>query len=265
MEEDEEVELKRCSQPPVLTSEISSAEGELESESSSEDSQAGSAIEEDGIQTAPSLTHTRRNRFKQKKPAFTVAEPMKVDTHLYESDIAESKMQIPDANFDLIHQIEWEDGIFWDTSKRDDSISGHRTSCQVLEVDSESEQSHLSDIDHERPSTDHPDAGLSDFFDWKRPCVVESLCQRSSEIEEEREFLTSTKILRHPQILRLETHSFDKQTDVEARAELLKRISDMTHEVKEKNQELARGEWLGSISWGELEPGLPRPQVTGYS
>lgn len=190
---------------------------------------------------------------------------MKGDSGTYEIDIAECRRQIPDANFDLIHQVEWEDGILWDASdatRRGGSKSDHRASCQLVELDSESERSYLSDIDHERPSTDQREVGLSDDSNWQRPGVVEPLCQRSSELEDENELLLSAKTLRHPQMLRLQSRSFDKEPDGEARSELLKRISNMTLEVKEKNLELARGDWLSSIFWGDLEPGLPRSKVT---
>ena len=261
MEDDEEVVLKRCSQQPVVAADLSSAERDFERESSSEESEVGSAIVEDGNQTTPICSHTRRNRFKHRKLVFTAAEAMKFDSEIYESDIAESRMQIPGANFELIHQVDWEDDILWDTSKRGASRFGHRANCQLVELDSESEQNYFSDIDHERPSTDQRDTELSDYSDWQRPCVVEPLCQRSSELEDENELITSAKTLRHPQMLRLETRSFDMELH-EARAELLKRINNMTLEVKQKNQELARGDWLSNIFWGEPEPGLPSSKVT---
>lgn len=242
----------------------SSADGDFESGSSSEESEGGSAIEEDGNQTALVLSHTRRNRIKQKKLVFTSAEPMKGDSDMYEIDIAEFRRQIPDANFDLIHQVEWEDGILWDASdanRRGGSISDHRASCQLVELDSESELSHLSENDHERPLTDQREVELIDYSNWQRPGVVEPLCQRSKELEDESELLLSAKSLRHPQMLRLQTRSLENGPDGEARAELLKRIGIMTLEVKEKNQELARGDWLRSIFWGDLEPGLSRSKV----
>lgn len=188
---------------------------------------------------------------------------MKGDSDIYEIDIAEFRRKIPDANFDLIHQAEWEDGIVWDAldaTRRGGFMSDRRASRQLVELDSESEQSHLSDNDHERPFTDQREVGLSDYSNWQRPGVVEPLCQRSNE--DENELLLSAKTLRHPQMLRLQTRFFHNEPDGEARAELLKRISNMTHEVKEKNQELARGDWLSSIFWGDLEPGLPRSKVT---
>ncbi|KAG0629769.1 hypothetical protein M758_1G128800 [Ceratodon purpureus] len=260
MEEDEEFVLMRCSQQPVLTADSSKAERDLESWSSSDESQVWSGIEEDGTEKT-TLPRTRYNRIKQRKPEFTSAEPMKEKIDIYEMDIAESRSRIPEANFDLIHQVEWEDGILWDTSRRDEFISGDPASCQLVEVDSESELSHLSEIDHERLSTDKHVAGLIDYPDWQRPCVIEPLQQTSSVSGDEKEVSAPAKMLRHPQILRLETRSFDKQTVEEARAELLKRISNMTLSVKEKNQELARGDWLSSISWGEPEPCLPRSKV----
>lgn len=189
---------------------------------------------------------------------------MKGDSDIYEIDIAECRRQIPDANFDLIHQVEWEDSILWDASdatRRGGSTSDHRASCQLVELDSESEQSHLSDNDHKRPFTDQHEVDLSDYSNWQRPGVVEPLSQGSGELEDENELL-SGKTLRHPQMLRLQTRSFDKESVGEPSAELLKRIRNVTLEVKEKNQELARGDWLSTIFWGDLEPGLPRSKVT---
>jgi transcription initiation factor TFIID subunit 1 len=261
LEDDEEVVLMRCPQQPVLTAALLKSERIFENESSSEESEVDTGIEEDGIQTVPTLPHNRRNRIKQRKLVFNVAEPMKVDSNLYETDIAKSRRHIPDANFDLIHQVRWEDGILWNDSKVDEPISGHCASCQFVEVDSESEQSHLSDIDHECLATDQSDARLSGYRDWQRPCLVEPLCQRSSVLEDERKLTMSAKTLQRPQGVRLEIRSFDEQIDVEANSELLKRISNMTLEVKEKNQELERGDWLSSISWGELEPRLQRSKV----
>jgi len=116
---------------------------------------------------------------KQKKLVFTSAEPMKGDSDMYKIDIAELRRQIPNANFDLIHQVEWEDGILWDasnTTRRGGSISNHCANCQLVELDSESELSHLSKNDHERPLIGQREVEMIDYPKWHRPGVVEPLC-----------------------------------------------------------------------------------------
>nr|XP_024393704.1 transcription initiation factor TFIID subunit 1-like isoform X3 [Physcomitrium patens] len=255
MEDDEEAVLKRCSQQILLAAESSSAEGDFESASSLEDSDVGSGPEEDSYQTAFVLSHNRRNRTKQKKFVFTPAEPMKVDADLYEDDIAESRRLIPDANFDLIYLEEWEDNIIWDSLD-----ATRRPRCHLVEVDSESEESRVSETDHQPPATKQCHEELSDCSDCQRPYIVEPLCQISSNVEDDG-LTIPAKTSRHPQMLRLETLSLRKEPEDEERAELLKHISNLTLEVKEKNQELSRGDWLGNICWGDLEPGLPRSKV----
>ena len=71
----------RCPQQPVLTAPLLKSERIFENESSSEESEVDTGIEEDGIQTVPTLPHTRRNRIKQRKLVFNVAEPMKVEAN----------------------------------------------------------------------------------------------------------------------------------------------------------------------------------------
>ncbi|XP_024386328.1 transcription initiation factor TFIID subunit 1 isoform X4 [Physcomitrium patens] len=262
MEDDEEAVLKRCSQQPVIAADSSTAEGSLGS--SSEDFDIGNRSEEDGNQTALFISHSRRDRTKQKKLVFTASEPMKGDEDSYEEDIAECRRQIPDANFDLIHQVEWEDDIIWDTSdvsRRGASISDHRSTCHLVEVDRDTEQSHLSDVDLQCLVKEQCDTRLSDCSDWRRPYVVEPLCQKCRDIEDEDELTMPAKTVRHPQMLRLETLRFHREPGEESRSALLRRINNTTLEVKEKNQELTRGSWLGSIFWGEPESGLPRSKV----
>lgn len=270
-EDDEETVLKRCSQQPVLAGDSSSVEGDFESGSSSDESEGRSAVEEDAIDEGgsalrPTLPHPRRSRIKQKKLVFTSAEPMKGDNDTNDIDIAEFRRQIPDANFDLIHQVDWEEGILWDVSdptRMGGSMSDQQARCQLIELDSESEQSHLSDDGREHPTIDQREVGLNANSSWQRPGVVEPLSQRHVE-EDEDELIVSPKSLRHPQMLRLQSRSFDNEFDGAVRAELLKRISNMTLEVKEKNQELACGDWLNGIFWGDLEPPVSRSKVSSH-
>lgn len=58
------------------------------------------------VQTSPILSHSRQRWLKQKKLVFFAPEPMKLDIDVYESDVAKSMIQIPDTNFDSIHQVD---------------------------------------------------------------------------------------------------------------------------------------------------------------
>lgn len=259
MEDDEEAVLKSCSQMPILVADSGSVESDTESESNSDQTKEGSCREEEGMKTITLISRNPKGRGKVKKALFIPAEPMKQDSDLWVPDIADWKRQIPLSNFDLIHQEEWESNILWDKVTRGNANSVHRSGCKLsVEVDSESEHSHMFGIEHGRASCPEVnEEDLREVSEWRRPFLVEPLCRPSTSGEDHEEV---SRVWRHPQMLRLETHSFMKAEGQDS-VEILNRISNLTLDAKEKNLELAGGGWLDRVLWEESESGPPRSQV----
>lgn len=259
MEDDEETVLKTCSQLPLPLADLS-AEGDSETESNPDESKDWSGKEEEGMKTIPVLSHYRNGRSKPKKAAFIPAEPMKEDILAWEVDIADCRRSIPAANFDLIHQQEWEANIVWDKleSTRGSGLANRFGDRHLVEVDSEDEQSCVLSSSYEQASSDEFEQGSRKKSSWRRPLLVEPLCRPSSSDEDLDE---PTQTSRHPQLLRLETVSSAKDPEGAISDGITKCMSKVTLETKEKNLELARGDWLTKISWEKSGSCLPRSQV----
>lgn len=249
--------LKTSSQVPIFVPESSSADGDSENESTSEQSEDGSGGESKDLRLLP--VSNRKSRSKSKKGLFIPAEPMKGESDLWDADISVSEWEIPAANFDLIHQQEWEANIVWEKVEANNLNAPSVGRRCLVEVDSDSDGSHMSGIEHEQALSEEYNSGLGYESQWHRPFSVEPLCRPCSSGEDNDE---SVSTLRHPQMLRLETIALQNEHESQGRTDLLKRISNLTLETKEKNLDLSGGDWLNRVYWEQSDSLLPRSQVT---
>jgi transcription initiation factor TFIID subunit 1 len=253
LEEDEETAFKVASQHPGgVWNNVRSETQEIGGGSIATE-QDGCALEDESVPRPHEDWLS-----KHKKYLVVPAEPMKREMDLWAADIANWKRQFPSSNFDHLHQQEWETNILWgpvdvtetcrifNDGQHKNNLAPHK------QLDSKSSSKSVQEKTSgttglEVISIAEMDVNMQLDSHWLRPFSVECIGQPTVSGAEHIELQRKS---RHPQMLRLESQCFASNEQYQEGTDILSDRGSLTLEAKEKNAELAAGDWFEHVLWG---------------